>query len=113
MDNLFLGFINNFIDENVLSCLDKMLDLDASVITDPRPDPTAPPQPMTTTTTTTTTKTTTTTILNNACVTYENEKWVSGSIKNSEWQHGSGKGLLFITTCGAIELPLIYFPKKH
>ena len=81
-----------------------MLDLDASIITDPRPDPTAPPQPTTTTTTTTTTtRTTTTTILNNACVTFENEKWVSGSIKNSEWQHGSGKGLLFITTFGANE----------
>ena len=45
----------------------------------------------TTTSTTTTTTTTTTTQASAGCVgPYENIKWKSGSIKNSEWQDGSG-----------------------
>ena len=45
-------------------------------------------------------------------MTYENEKWVSGSIKNSEWQHGSGKGLLFISLAAPLSCLSYIFPKK-
>ena len=74
-----VGYIDGFIDEKVLSCLKSMTGIEAA-----RSSTTA----RSTTTTTTTTPSPQSTV-SQQCVTYENEKWVSGSIKNAEWQQGN------------------------
>lgn len=74
-----VGYINGFIDNQVITCIKQMTGIEAAKSTTTSKD----------VTTTITTTSTTLSQVDQQCVTYENEKWVSGSIKNAEWQQGS------------------------